>query len=265
MNLFIALACLTTAHASTFSAKQVYVSTISAHPGSAGIVIASSTVLATNANLQLGSHLISQSSVTAQALFGDGARLTGISSLTSTQTISGASYFTSSFTVRSNGRQIVFSTSPLMDNIHINPNGTLAFYPELHNSSSAIIPAAQTTNQYCGPCVSGSTLTIVTGANRVELDFTGVIGGFGDGIAAITFLQDGSFIGNLSQDGIIAKTLWTDVRSQTTKSAHYIIGPVSSGAHSFCVSLCTNNTSGIAAQLLNDAYSANIFFVREIK
>lgn len=265
MNLFIVLACLATAHASTFSAEQVYVSTISGLSGNAGIIVASSTVLAINANLQLEGHLISQSSVTAQGFFGDGGHLTGVVSLASTQTISGASDFTSSFTVRSSGRQIIFSTSPLTDNLRINQDGALAFFPELHNSSSTTIPAAQTTNQYCGPCVSGSTLTIVTGANRVELDFAGVIGGNGDGIAAITFLQDGSFVGNLSQDGIIAKTLWTDVHSQTTKSAHYIVGPVFSGVHSFCVSLCTNNTSGIAAQLLNDAYSANIFFVREIK
>lgn len=266
--LILLMALPMTSKAGTVSADAIYVSTIGGQGSQSGIVFSTAVYFVAGASLTLqgpSGYITSSSSINATAFFGDGSHLTGVSTLASSQIFSGANTFASSFTVRSNGLRITLSTSSTVSNIDIDQMGTVKFYPELHNSSSTIIPNATTTNQYCGPCVLGSTLTITTTGGDVEISFSGVLG-TGERIAAINFLQDGQFVGDLGADAVIGKMSSNGNSDSEVITVHYLVGAPTSGAHSYCLSLCTNfSSSGFTATLRNDAVNANLFSIKELK
>ena len=257
----------TAATAGNISVDTATIGTISGQPLSNGVIFSTSVYFVSGASLTMqgsGGYITALSSVNAASFFGDGGHLNGIGALASTQTFSGASTFTSSFTIRSNGREIILSTSATNTNIDISPSGAITFFPDLHNSSATIIPDATTTDQYCGPCVSGSTLTITTTGGSVEISFSGSIGN-NDDISAINFLQDGQFVGDLGTDAVIAKTVWSMIRLPPV-AVHYLVKPLPPGIHSYCLSLCTNSSRSLeTAELLNNSTQANIFFIKELK
>lgn len=250
--------------ASVIASDHISISTIQA--GSSRIAITSSVYVTAGASLTISgqdSTLTTASSMTASAFFGDGGQLSRIASLTANQSMSGAATFSSSFTVNSLGGEIVLSTSSSIGNLAINSDGSTSFTPNLHNSSSTVIPDATTTNQYCGPCVSGSTLTITTTGGKVEIVFSGTIGN-NDKSSAIVFLQDGSFVGNLGSDAVLSKAIWLNAHYPLI-SSHYVVEPTA-GQHSYCLSLCTNVIQNpTTAELFNDATHTNIFYVMELK
>ena len=185
----------------------------------------------------------------------------------STQTFTGANTFTSSFTVQSNGNQIVLSTSSNVNDISINSDGSISFFPELHNSSSTIIPEFTTSVSSYGPCVTGSTLAITTTGGRVEILFTGtVLANGGNSVPGISFLIDGGFARDLSsQKGFSASA----IIQEYAFGLDYILDALPVGVHQFCLSL-VDLQSSISVTLVNhtDTFengASNIFFVKEIK
>lgn len=259
-----------TAHASTFSAGTIYISTASEQIASSGITLSSYVYIAPNSRLTLDGDtgvITSISSISAGAFFGDGSHLTGIGILDATQTFSGANSFTSSFAVYSGGNRITLSTSSSSNNITIDASGVATFFPTLHNSSYTSIPEASTTNTSFGPCVAGSTLTISTNGGRVEIVFSGSLSnstanpGFPD-ISQIDFLIDGHFANGLaSTQGFKIADAQDDVFSLPI-SIDYLSDILSAGTHSFCVTLAAGSSS--TATLINSA-SSNIFYLKEIK
>jgi hypothetical protein len=143
LAVFVMLRYPSPARSSILSADAIQVSTIAGQTNSNGIVFSSDVFIAAGSSLTLqgsGGYITSQSSITAAAFFGDGSALTGIATLSSTQTWSKSNIFNSSFTIQSGARQIVISTSVSVRNILIDVNGATSFFPELHNTTSTIDP-----------------------------------------------------------------------------------------------------------------------------
>jgi hypothetical protein len=245
--------------ASVIAVDSVSLSTIA---GSfQGITMASAVFV--NGSITLGGpggYVTSDSSVNASAFFGGGGQLSGVWLPASNQTSSGANEFTSSFTVESGGRQIILSTSSTVNNFSISSTGVLSFFPELHNSSSTIIPTAATTNHALGGCISGSTLTITTAGGRVQLDLAGTTGQTGNADPVINFLQDGQFVNNLSALAAITGGSPDSIAAPLS----YIVDAPTPGQHSYCISLATLNNAGTAL-LFNDSARTNLFYIKEIK
>lgn len=259
------------ASASHLETDFLSVSSIRGRSG-ASISISSDVVQGTGNSLTLSGSsgsIITASSVTAASFWGDGRHLSGLATniLLSTQVFSGANTFGSSFTVRSGGRAIVLSTSSSVSNLKIDSSGTVSFFPELHNSSSTMIPQAATSSSQLGPCVSGSTLTIRTSGGRIEVLFAGVVSNVElSSAAAVAFLQDGSFVGQETASrgafyGQLAGNTWA-----STSAFRYLLDAPSPGNHSYCLTIAA--PSGGTAQLQDGSTSIrarNLFFVLEVK
>jgi hypothetical protein len=235
---------------------------------SSSIAISSPIYIAAGSSLTLqgaNGSIVSGSSISASSFFGDGSNLTGILSLSSTQTFSGSIIFQSSVTVQSGGRAIILSTGPSMANIQISPDGAISFYPGLHNSSSTIVPLATATNTHLGPCVS--TITITTTGGAIEAIFSGEIqNDAASPDARLSFLQDAHFPPELVSGtndkaigGFVNTTTWPAI-FMTTKM-RWLFDPPSPGQHSYCLTMAAFN--GGTTTLLDR--TANIFTIREIK
>lgn len=249
------------AAASSVATDEINVSTFSGMSGP--IAITTNIVINSNHSLLLmgaGGVVITESSVTASAFFGDAANLTGISGrLSSTQTFSGAALFTSSFSILSSQRDVILSTGSL-SNVHLLSNGLLAFSPELHNSSATVIPYATTTSTSFGTCVAGSTLTINTTGGSIEIVFNGNIY---DGQGGASFLQDGAFLQGFSSITSITSEYFTFSEPGTFR---YLTPEPTPGSHSYCLTIaCATPCAGFPVQLLQDSTITNLFYVQELK
>lgn len=258
--------------AGTASFDTVYVSTIAGNADSNGIVISSSVYINDNGLFTegVGGAITSASSITASAFFGDGSHLSRVAILSSTQAFSGANTFASSFTIQSNGRQIILSTGPLVNNLSISTTGVISFSPSLHNSSSTVVPYYQTSVSSFGPCVTGSTLTITTQGGAVEVSYAGNLANYGGNANPkyITFLQDGQFVRNLdSQIGVAV--YFMDGSIYDAESFSYLLdNPApSSGVHSYCLSV--RGYGGTPTVVGDDGASSSrctsIFYLKELK
>jgi hypothetical protein len=214
-------------------------------------------------------YITTTSSINASSFFGDGSHLIDIPTLASNQIWTGANTFSSSFTVRSGGRQIILSTSSVTNNIFISSTGALTFYPSLHNISSTTIPSVSRTDTLFGNCIANSTLTITTSGGRVEVFFAGMISGNTNNTpVGLNFLEDGQFVGNLSSTkGIIYKNVGSV--TAVTSSFSYLLDVPPPGAHSYCLTIAGFNGNGVSIENtsgLNDYIGQrNIFFIQEIK
>jgi len=259
----LCLALATSAAASTAESGNLYVSTIAAQ--SDGIFFSSGIILVSGSSLTLqGSkgYLVAESSITASSFFGDGGRLGQVASLSGDNIFSGANMFTSSFTIQSYGRPIVLSTSIAGARVEISSGGALSFFPELHNSSSTVVPEATSTGSF-GPCIAGSTISIVTSGGRVEVTFTGALGtsstSGSPGDIAINFLQDGSFVRDLSATkGFVANGTSYSYASYMPFRLNYLVDAPSTGSHSYCLTIQ-------GGTILSGDNSRNLFYVKEIK
>jgi hypothetical protein len=270
------VACIFTCpslRASTIAADTIYVSTISGQPTGNGISFSSHIILASGASLSLqgsGGYINTASSVTASAFSGDGSHLTGVASPQSTQTFTGSNTFASSFSVRSGGNQVLLSTSPSSNNLSLNADGTVSFFPELHNSSSTRLSEFTTSASSFGPCVTGSTLAITTAGGRVEVVFTGDIqlSSSVANIAGMSFLVDGEFAPGLTdRKGFSYQQ--KDSGQDSTTGFDYLLDVLTPGTHQFCLTLATLNFP-YSLKLLNRSdsfqnYAGNIFYVKEIR
>ena len=253
-----------TALASTTRADTLVVSTISSLAGGNGISFTSFTHLATGMSLTLqgaSGYISGASSITASAFFGDGTNLTNLSIPFD---YSGETIFTSSFSVLSNGLEIILSTSDSTANLDISPTGSISFYPELHNSSSTALLEYSTSVSSWGPCVAGSTLTITTTGGKIEAFFTGDLyntSPTAGANAGVTFLLDGQFVGDLSS--INGFSNGSNNGNDYSFSLDYLIAAPAPGMHSVCVSLSAR--LGIGTATLTDSLAGNIFYIEEIK
>lgn len=271
-NIALLLTVVLQARASDVSGDTIFINTIRGLPASNGVTFSSYSQIISGSSLTLqgaGGYITTSSSITAASFWGDGANLAGLSFLTATQAFSGANTFTSSFTVQNGGREIVLSTDPITSNIRISSQGVLSFYPELHNSSSTLIPPYTTTNTSFGPCVSGSTLTISTSGGMVEATIQTNVSISSDGIcgswwAGINFLQDGQYVRNLTLNegpGYVSPPGSCDSAGKSIR-INYLLDPPSTGPHSYC--LTVSAPGGVHATSIG--YSAgSIFYIKELK
>ncbi|UPT72883.1 MAG: hypothetical protein M0D55_13280 [Elusimicrobiota bacterium] len=204
--------------------------------------------------------------MTSGTLIGDGSNLSGTASiiLNATQTFTGATTFSSSFTVQSSGRIIRISTSASTNIIAIDTDGAIRFIPTLHNSSSTSIPSVVTSNTALGPCVSGSTLAITTTGGQVEAQFTGLVTNPNTSTTtAIAILQDGQFVGNMSA----TKPLIKGGRKQSFHLSQYIQLSLRSPAAwiAFILHYTRRPGWGDAAIVNSAGVTSNFFYLKEIK
>lgn len=252
--------------ASVIATDTLTVSTVAGLPGGSGVTFSTSVHLAGGANWTLrggGGYLLSESSITASAFFGDAGALTGTSEgiLGATQTFTGGNTFLSSFTVQSGGREIVFSTGSESSNLLIDQAGYLSFRPELHNSSATVVPEFVTTAFPMGTCALGSTITITSSGGRIEVTFVGVVDGALE--PAVSFLQDGLFVNDLTPLTAIGKA---QANRKIPGGFAYLIDAPAPGIHFYCLVIGrTSNTVTAATKLYNDAFHGNLFYVKEIK
>jgi hypothetical protein len=249
--------------ASTLAVDNVQLGDVDSLSRSGNILISSYVYVVSDSSLTLqgrDGYITTGSSVSASSYFGDGTNLSGIPKFASTQNWTNENIFKSSFTVRSQGDQIVLSTGSMIDNLSISSSGIVTFYPELHNSSSTEIPDAQTTNQLSTVCVHGSTLAIVTSGGAVEIGFNGNLDNPVN-IATISFLMDGHFVGDMAGDADIVKVTFSDGWTLFSTSVRYMTEKLSSGVHSFCLALSNNSSGDGLAHLV----TPNHFFIKEIK
>jgi hypothetical protein len=265
------------ARASGVGADSVLFQEMKGNPTSNGIHISSPVTLVPGANLALtggSGYILSLSSINAAAFIGDGSGVTGIVTLSSTQTLSGANFFVSSFTVRSGGREIIISTSSVTKNIYISTNGAVSFFPKLHTSNAVVIPEASTGNSFLGWCVPGSTISLTTSGGKVNVSFSGQLQGTVPSATPpnypqISFLQDGQFVNNLSSAAGVALGIGTQLSLSETVSFSYLIDDPApaSGGHTYCLTIGQTSDSPVSGQvrLMNGARTTNLFFVKEIK
>lgn len=192
--------------------------------------------------------------------------------LSATQTFTAAQTFASSFTIRSSGREVIFSTSPTATTVLLSSTGILYFEPSLHNSSSTTVPDFQTTNTALGPCMGGSTLTITTAGGNVQLNFSAV---YNVGFSSVTtpilsFLQDGQYVADMSTSkGLItANSVCNSIAC--AMSFTYLATNVPAGPHSYCLTAAAtsyppfSNTLYIINQT-GGTPGRNIFFLKELR
>lgn len=257
--------------ATTVVADTINVGTIGSQVASDGIYFSSAVFLAPNSSLMLSGadgYMKTASSVTAGTFIGDGSNLTGTGGivLAATQTFSGAETFSSSVTIQSSGRQIILSTSASANNISIG-NGGITFAPTLHNSSSTVIPQIITTNSTLGPCVAGSTLTIITTGGQVEALFTAAVDNPNtSSTTAIGILQDGQFVGGMGPTKPLLRGGSGSASSRAfyVNTFSYLFAALSPGSHSYCITLAAGD-GGDAAILNMPGIVSNFFFLKEIK
>ncbi len=248
------------------------ISTIGTQSASDSIYFSSAIFLTSGSSLTLqgaNGHITTGSSVTASTYRGDGSNLTGTGGivLTATQTFSGATTFYSSFTVRSNGREIGLSTTTSANIISISSAGAIIFAPTLHNSTATTIPAATTTNSALGPCLSGSTLTIVTTGGQVEAQFSAFITNPNtSSTTAVGILQDGQFVSDMSSTKPLMRgsSGAPSARAAYLNTFSYLFTPGTPGAHTYCISLAAPD-GGDAAITNAQGVVRNFFFLKELK
>ena len=253
--------CPRKTEAASMEIDSISLSTISAQAGTNGLNITTSVYILAGSSLSLrtgSGFILGQSSITSSAFFGDGSSLLNVAGVGANLTWGGPATFLSSFTIQSAGRQISLSTGTATNNLVISPEGVISFCPELHNSSSTIIPNSATTAAACNICIAGSTLTITTSGGSVEVVFTGALENTSAGRVQMRILQDGIPLPSISN---YLREIYSANMFSAASSLRYLIKTPSAGTHSYCISICT----WAGGSLLNDAADANIFFVKELK
>lgn len=245
---------------------QLSVSTVSASSGP--VYFSAPIAFSKEARLSVigaSGNIVSESSVSASAFFGDGSRLSGLpgANLWDDQIFSGANTFFSSMTMQSVGREILLSTAQAGSNISISTGGILIFNPVLHTSSRTIIPDTSTTQSSFGPCIAGSTIAIATSGGRVQVVFTGMVSGSGGGNPSLSFLQDGQFASGLNSQGSVNLASTPNGSSPSEGSFVYLVDALEEGMHSYCLSLA--QIGGGTARIFNDSVNGNLFYVVELK
>lgn len=264
---------------SDITSDSMTAGTIAGQSTSNGMTFSSFVYISAGSSVTLqgsGGYITNSSSITASALFGSGAQINGAGVLFATQTHSGANEFVSSVTIQSGGRAVIFSTSATTNNISLNAQGAISFYPELHNSSATTVPDITVTNNTFGPCIAGSTITITSTGGRIELNFTGSFyGGAGGGGSrcGLNVLQDGDFISGLSSTvGITSIGFDSGTSYAAATPFSYLITAPSAGTHSYCLAIarlsggsdCTLVNS-LGRPPLGSGSARNQFYVKEIK
>lgn len=252
--------------ASTINTDAASIGTLAGQATSDGITFSSSVYISAGSSLTLqgsSGYIKAASSVTASSFWGDGRQLSDVGILTGTQTFSGANTFISTVSFRTGGRQIIVSTDSTTNNISINGAGQSTFSPFLHIATFTTISAFSTTVSSLNVCVPGSTITLVTGGGRVEINFTGQISGSFFGSAS--FLQNGQFVGDLSnQAGLSSSRLaGTGVDGFT-----YLTEILPAGSYSYCLTLAVLSGLGDTVFLIgapNSGLGRNLFYAKEIK
>lgn len=265
---FIVISCFlalqsTATVASELNVDSISISTISGIADSNGITFSSSIYFSPGSSITLQSasgYINTSSSVTGSAFFGNANALTGVIRQEADNIFDGGITFTSSVTIQSGGRTISLSTGASAVNVHISSFGSIAFYPELHNSSHTTMPQFTTTSSTFGPCITGSTLTITTAGGRVEITFTGITSA-GTGVPRVSFLQDGQLIPSFTTSTAVGGNI---THWGMTTPYNYIVSP-SAGQHSYCATLITASGVGTAALNADDDCCRNLFFVKEIR
>lgn len=252
------------ASATDVSANVLEASTISTPSPSLGIYLGGNAEFHSGLTLQGDGHATSESSATASSFFGDGGQLGTVASLRSTQTFTGSAIFSSTVSIQTGGREIALSTGNTA-NIKVASDGQTSFFPELHNSIYTAIPQATTSATTFGPCIAGSTLTLTTTGNAVEVRFTGILRNNALGsTATMTLLEDGNFLPGLSNTkGIVKSNFTASEGAYDVGPFAYLLEP-SAGQHSYCLSLGAPN--GGTAELGETTSDFRSFlFIQELK
>lgn len=277
----ISLLLGSSSQASSLLSDTISVTTVS----TIGSAINLSSFTLSNSSWTLSStsgEVTTQSSVTASSFWGDGSNLNTLIPQSSSPSFSGANTFNSSFTVRSGGRAIEISTGAGAQNIFISSGGMITFNPSLHNSSFTYLPEFTTTVSTFSPCITDSTITIVTSGGRIELSLTAIFlstpsSPSGSQQYSVNFLQDGQFVNDLTAHKGVIQVGGGLQGFATPSSFQYLLPPPTPGTHSYCVALALSgqivggsvsiiNRSGLDdAQIPHIPTGKNIFAVKEIK
>lgn len=254
-------------NSSEISVDATNLNNIAAQPAVSGLQIVPNAVTGSSITL-LGpnGNIVTASSISASAFFGDGSHLSGIATTIATQSFSGAQTFLSTFTAQSGGNQIQLSTSSSVINMRVQGDGATTFYPELHNSSSATVPRATTTAATFGPCIAGSTLTITTSGGKVELTFSGILRNATlNSTVALTFLADGQFPPGLSSTKSLVRSHDTIPHGAYDAGPfRYLLDAPAAGAHSYCLSISAPDGGTTALGEVEFDFRS-IFIVKELK
>ncbi|MFC1678738.1 hypothetical protein ACFL2T_00765 [Elusimicrobiota bacterium] len=187
----------------------------------------------------------------------------------SSLTVEGSAVIAGSFTVRSNGSEIILSTSTNGYSWKMNAEtGVVSVSTPFANSiaTNNAISGGTTAGSF-GPCLSGSTVTLMTnGDTRLLIFFAGSVANTnGSGCyIGMNFLQDGDFVSPLSSaKGVF---LYSSGEHQAGLSLNgswtHLMETVSAGEHSYCMTLKTNcGTSSVS----RDANQSNLFGAMEVK
>jgi hypothetical protein len=147
-----------------------------------------------------------------------------------------------------------FTTSPTL--VGTNFSG-------VHNTASVTLTGTITSAAatFSG-CVTGSTVTVTTGANPVEVVFSGAVSNAKNSGAVVTFLIDGGFPTGLSATQGVTAGLTAIMNGDFNLSFSYPTASLTAGSHSFCLGLMTS-AGGTAT--LDTTAAAPRFSVMELK
>lgn len=252
------LAVASSTQAGVISADTISLSTVVGQGN--GITFSSSVYIASGNSLTLqgfGGYITSASSMNASAFFGDASHL-GIALLSGNNSFSGSNTFMSSFTIQSGGAPIGFSTSSTTNNIAVSSIGAVSFFPELHNSSSTILPEVTFSFSQFGTCINGSTLTVITSGGQIELSFTGSMIVNSTNTIAVNILQDGHFVNNFSSSTGISISEAVAAGNYMPVRLKYLMAAPSPDSHSYCLAMIGDAT-------VCDSKCSNLLYLTELK
>lgn len=156
---------------------------------------------------------------------------------------------------------INLSTGSERVNMSLDDSG-IHFSPEFHNVVSTSLAEFTTTNGTLGPCVTGSTLAIVTAGGRVEIALVAATTTtVGSATMRVAFLQDGAFVPGQSAARGAASRIQDPMSLFASHSFTYLLPAPAPGQHEYCATVATS-----AGSITLTANSANNqFFVKEIR
>jgi len=166
---------------------------------------------------------------------------TGDAVLESTQTFTGANTFTSSLTVQSGGRDIIFSTNAVTNSMKIDGDTGEVTFLFKQNKGSVSYPTASNFSHTSPDCVGASTVTITTTGGDVAVWFAG--SGYNDtdnNVLWLNYIEDGVF----PTKGIINSRGMSDL-VQEDISFYYLIKDVAPGVHTYCLAGWVSASNGI--------------------
>lgn len=253
---FVLLLIPTLSAATTTTTDVISTSTVAPH-GDESLVFSSNVYIEGNMTLAgPGGFIATESSFTAAYYFGNPTSISGIALLASTQAFLGGQIFLSSVSVITGGREIHLSTTASHSNLSISTSGEISFFPPLHTSSFTAVPGYATTNTRADACVTGSTITIVTGGGRVQATMTGPMSG-----GVLGFMLDGRYVGNMSPTAGLS-AIYPSTAHHRAGAFSYLTESLSPGYHSFCLTLAAFGST--VARIYNST-GRNIFYITEIR